>query len=102
MKDAIRKEFRGECEIADWNDVKRIPNINAWISSMRLKQGQTFMVTKSGKFTYGDKRQYFVLYSPYGELPMGFQIHDKIANKLFLGSWYGEPRQVLVKDRLNN
>ena len=67
---------------------------------MKLRRGQTFMVTKSGKFTYGDKRQYFVLYSPYGELPTGFLTHDQISNKLYLGSWYGEARQVLIKDRV--
>jgi len=102
LKDAIHREYRGDCEVADWNDLKAIMNIDGWIASMKLRRGQTFMVTKSGKFTYGDKRQYFVLYSPYGELPTGFLIHDKIANKLYLGSWYGEPRQVLVKDRRNN
>ena len=102
LKEAIRREYRGDCEVADWNDLKAIMNIDGWISGMKLRRGQTFMVTKSGRYTYGDKRQYFVLYSPYGELPTGFLIHDKIANKLYLGSWYGEPRQVLVKDRRNN
>lgn len=102
LKEAIRREYHGDCEIADWNDLKAIRNIDAWISSMKLRRGQTFMLTKSGRFTYGGNRQYFALYSPYGKLPTGFLIHDKIANKLFLGSWYGEPRQVLVKDRRNN
>jgi len=100
LKDAIRREYRGDCEVADWNDLKAIMNIDGWIASMKLRRGQTFMVTKSGRFTYGDKRQYFVLYSPYGELPTGFLTHDKISNKLYLGSWYGEARQVLIKDRV--
>lgn len=102
LKEALRREYRGDFDIADWNDLKAIRDIDGWISSMRLRRSQTFTVTKSGRFTYGGNRQYFVIYAPYGELPTGFLIHDKIVNKLFLGSWYGESRQVLLKDRRNN
>ena len=99
LKNAIQKAFYGEFQVADWNDLKALKNINKWISYRRLQDGQTFMVTRNGKYTYGDDRQYFVLYSSGGRPPAGFLVHDRISNKLFLGSWFGEPRQVLIKER---
>ena len=99
LKNAIQKAFYGEFQVADWNDLKALKNIDKWISYRKLKDGQTFMVTRNGKYTYGDDRQYFVLYSSGGRPPAGFLVHDRISNKLFLGSWFGEPRQVLIKER---
>jgi hypothetical protein len=98
LKEAVRHEFDGKCEIADWSDLKALPNIDEWISRVNLQRGQTFFVTRNGELTLGRTRQYFVLYSPSGRLPGGFAAHDQIRNKLFLGSWFGERRQILVKD----
>lgn len=101
MEEAIHQEFTGKCAIADWADLKAIRNIDGWISCVKLNRDQTFMLTRNGKFTSMGNRQYFVLYSPMGQLPTGFLVHDKINNKLFLGSWYGVRRQILVKDYRN-
>lgn len=101
LREEIRRDFNGKCEIADWSDLKALPNIDEWISRTRLQKDQTFFVTKNGELTLGRDRQYFVLYSPSGRLPSGFAAHDQIRNRLFLGSWYGERRQVLVKEFRN-
>ena len=98
LANAVDQEFRGKAEIADWNDLRVIDNVDAWALRVRLRPNDTFFVTRDGKFTFGSNRQFFVLYSPSGRLPAGFMVHDKIANKLFLGSWYGENRPILVKD----
>lgn len=96
---AVDREFGRGYAIADWKDLKAISNINAWISGMRLQHGQTFFITYNGKFIYSGQRQYFVYYSTTGRAPQGFLVHDKISNKLFLGSWYGERRSILVIDK---
>lgn len=98
LEEVVRKQYAGKCRVADWNDLKSIPDIRAWISFRRLQPGQTFFVTRDGKFTRSGKRQYFVYYSPTGRLPQGFLAHDQIGNQLFLGSWNGEKRQILVKE----
>ena len=92
-----QKELNRKCQIADWNDLKAIPNIDAWIASQKLTRNQTFFVTRNGQYFYSGKRQYFVHFSPDGKLPSGFLVHDQIGKRLFLGSWYGEKRQILVK-----
>lgn len=102
LRDEIRREFNGKCEMADWLDLKAMPNIDEFISRLRLQRDQTFFVTKNGELTLGRDRQYFVLYSPSGRLPVGFAAHDQIRNKLFLGSWYNERRQILVRDFRNH
>jgi hypothetical protein len=96
MKNVIRQEFGGNATIADWNDLKEIPNIDGWISCMHLNREQSFMVTRNGNLIYQGKRQYNVQYFPNGKVPAGFMIHDKIDNKLFLGSWYGLNANILV------
>lgn len=101
LDDAVRREFAGKCVIADWTDLKAIQNIDAWINSARLQRDQTFFVTKNGKLNFTGNRQFFVLYSPSGIIPSGFLAHDQIGNKLFLGSWYGVNRQILVKEIRN-
>ena len=98
LEKVVRQQFSGKCRVADWTDLKAMPDIGAWISFRGLKSDQTFFVTRNGKFTYSGKRQYFVHYSPTGILPRGFLAHDQIDNQLFLGSWYGEKRQILVKE----
>lgn len=98
LEDVVRRIYAGKCRIADWNDLKAMPDINAWISLRGLKRDQTFFVTRNGKFTFSGNRQYFVHYSPTGTLPPGFLVHDQIGNQLFLGSWFGEKRQILVKE----
>jgi len=98
---AARREFQGRCAIADWNDLKSIPNIDRWILRMDLQRDQTFFVTRNGKMIFAGNRQFFVLYSPSGRIPSGFIAHDRIDNKLFLGSWFGERRQILVKEFRN-
>jgi hypothetical protein len=97
----VRDEFHGRSSIADWNDLKAIPNIDRWISRMDLHRGQTFFVTRNGKNIFILKRQYFVLYSPSGRIPSDFIVIDKINNQLFLGSQIGERRPILVRDFRN-
>jgi hypothetical protein len=100
LSDIARKEFfKGA--IADWNDLKGIQNIDQWISCMNLQPGQTFFLTRDGKSTFSNNRQYFMLYVPNGQLPAGFLAHDRIGKKLVLGSWYGENRQILVNVIVN-
>lgn len=96
LQNVIRREFGSNSSMADWTDLKAIPNIDAWISCMRLQNEQTFMVTRNGKFTFSGKRQYNVEYFPTGRVPSNYLIHDQIGNKLFLGSWYGVKRNILV------
>lgn len=98
LKNAVKRDYRGEYQVADWNDLKRLRDIKRWITYRRLKSGDSFMVTRNGKFTYGSDRQYFVLYAPNGRVPAGFLVHDRILNMFFLGSWFGEPRHVLIKE----
>jgi hypothetical protein len=98
LNEAIRYEFHGRCFIADWIDLKSLSNIDAWIAFMNLQRNQTFFLTRNGNFTFNGNRHYFVLYSPNGQLPFGFLAHDQIDNKLFLYSWYGIKRQVLIKE----
>jgi len=97
LEAVAQKELNRKCQIADWNDLKAIPNIDAWIASQKLVKNQTFFVTRNGQYFYSSNRQYFVHYSPDGKLPSGFLAHDQIGKRLFLGSWYGEKRQILVK-----
>jgi hypothetical protein len=96
FQNVIRRDLGGNYTMADWNDLKRIPNIDAWISCMRLHREQSFMVTRNGNPIYSGKRQYNVQYFPNGRVPAGFMIHDKIDNKLFLGSWYGLNANILA------
>ena len=98
LEEAIRHEFRDNFQIADWNDLKVIRDIDAWALRVKLRPNDTFFVTLDSKFTFGSNRQFFVLYAPTGQIPSGFLVHDQIGNKLFLGSWYGENRPILVKD----
>jgi len=102
LEQAVREEFHGRSSVADWNDLKAIPNIDRWIERMDLHRGQTFFVTKNGKMTFILKRQYYVFYSPSGRLPSDFIILDRIDNKLFLGSQTGERRPILVRDFRNH
>ena len=96
FQNVIRHDLGGNYTMADWNDLKRIPNIDAWISCMRLHRDQSFMVTRNGNPIFSGKRQYNVQYFPNGRVPAGFLIHDKIDNKLFLGSWYGLNTNILA------
>ena len=98
LEQVVNREYQGKCIIADWNDLKSIPNIDRWINKMNLQRDVTFFVTKNGKLNFSPTRQFFVLYSPSGRLPAGFAAHERIDNKLFLGSWYGVRRPILVKD----
>lgn len=98
LEEAVRHEFAGRCEIADWNDLKTIPNVVMWASKLRLRPNQTFFVTRDGKSNFSQGRQYFVYFSPTGKTPAGFLVHDQIDRKLFLGSWYGTDRQIVVID----
>ena len=101
LPSVVRNEFSGKCTIADWNDLKGIQNIDQWISCMNLQSNQTFFVTKDGKSIFSSNRQYFILYVSNGQIPAGFLAHDRIGRNLILGSWYGERRQILVKELFN-
>jgi len=93
----IKLDYGYNFTIVDWDDLKDIPNINAWIDHMNLKENQTFFVAKGGKYFYGNKRQYYIHYSPKGKPYSGFLAHDQIGNKLFLGSWYNLNMNILLK-----
>jgi hypothetical protein len=103
---AAKRELGENYSVADWNDLKSIRNINEWIADVHLRNGWTFMLTFNGKLSYSGNRQYFVHYSTTGAPPSGFLVHDKIANKLFLGSWFDLNAQILAirtdNDRNNN
>jgi len=76
-------------KLADWNDLKKISDIEGWIKCMGFSDDQTFLVTKSGDGFYsGGTRHYFVHYFADGDVPGNWLVHDEIGNKLFLGSWY--------------
>jgi hypothetical protein len=85
----IRNEFGSGYTIADWNDLKRISNIDNWVSCMNLSDNQRFMVTKNGKYKYSANRQYYVKYAADGNPGGSFMVHAQIGGKLFLGSWDG-------------
>jgi hypothetical protein len=85
---AIQSELGTNYTIADWNNLKALPDINAWISCMNLEDNASFMVTRNGEYLYSGNRQYFVRHYPDGNVPGGWLVHDQIGNKLFLGSWY--------------
>jgi hypothetical protein len=98
LNEVARREFRENAQMADWNDLRAIRDIDSWAMHLNIRPNDTFFVTKGGQMTYNRNRQYFVLYSPSGRIPAGFLAHDRIDNKLFLGSWYGENRPILVKE----
>ncbi len=95
----VNRELGTGYDLADWNDLKSIRDIDAWIACMGLQNDQSFMVTMNGNYRFGNSnRQYFVRYAP-GGVPSSFAVHDRIADKLFLGSWHGLRQKVLVKKR---
>ncbi len=98
LDEQIRNEYRGKYEIADWEDLKRIRDIDKWAFANKLENGQTAFIARNGKLKYSNTRYYFVHYSPNGKLPAGFLVHDKIGGKLFLGSWSGVERCAIVKE----
>lgn len=98
LDEQIRREFRGKCVIADWEDLKRIRNIDDWAFANKLDYGQTAFIARNGKLKYSSTRYYFVHYAPDGKLPAGFLAHDRIGGKLFLGSWSGVERPAIVKE----
>jgi len=93
---AVQQEFGNDYTIADWSDLRAILNVDAWISCMGLKEDQMFWLTTYGNHYYSGTRHYFVRYSSDG-VPNTFLVHDQVANKLFLGSWYGFNFNILAK-----
>ena len=98
LNEQIRRDFRSKCEIADWEDLKRIRDIDEWAFANKLQSGQTAFIARNGKLKYSNTRYYFVHYAPNGKLPAGFLVHEKIGGKLFLGSWSGVERPAIVKE----
>jgi hypothetical protein len=99
LNSKIISEFGSSYSIADWNDLKAISDINAWISCMGLTNNEAFMVTKNSSYFYNNgNRQYFVQYFSNGSAPGSFLVHDKIGNYLYLGSWYGLNNTILAKN----
>ena len=94
LYDAVNKEFGSNYHIADWNDIKRIANLESWAKCMGFKEDETFMVTKGKLYKYGSKRQYFIRYSTNG-VENGFMVHAHIGN-FYLGSWYGLNANILT------
>ena len=99
LNTSVSRDLGAGHSIADWNDLKSIRNIDAWISCMGLQNGESFMITVNGnpRFRNGN-RQYFVRYAP-GGVPSNFQVHEQIGGKLFLGSWYDLNLKILGKQR---
>ncbi|MFO7657154.1 MAG: hypothetical protein R6W78_08810 [Bacteroidales bacterium] len=101
LNNAVNSEMGSSHIIADWNDLKSIRDIDAWIRCMGLQNGQSFIVTRNGLFRLNNgSRQFFVRYAPNG-VPSSFAVHDKIGDKLFLGSWYDLNQKILVKENIN-
>lgn len=98
LDEQIGREYRGKYVIADWEDLKRIRDIDEWAFANKMENGQTAFIARNGKLKYSSTRYYFVHYAPNGKLPAGFLVHDKIGGKLFLGSWSGVERPAIVKE----
>ena len=96
MQMIVRHEFGHDADVADWADLKEIRNADRWASCMNLHSSQTFMVTCNGKYLSDGVKQYFVRYQANGKVPFGFLVLDKIDNRLFLGSWVGDRRNILA------
>lgn len=97
LTQAAKNNLGSSYDIADWNDLKNINDIQSWIICMGISHDQTFLVTRNGNDFYSGNRHYYVHYSTDGLPYSGFLAHDKINNVLFLGSWYGLNMQVLGK-----
>lgn len=95
----VKDEFEGQYIVADWTDLEKISDLDEWISCMELENNQRFMLAKDGNFGVGAKRQYFVAYFENGDVPSNWQVHAKLDDKLFLGSWYGMNLPVLCKKK---
>jgi hypothetical protein len=95
---AIQGEFGSDYTIADWNDLVAIEDIDEWINCMELEdETERFMLTRDGEYFYNGNRQYMVCYYENGNVPGNWLVHDHIANKLYLGSWYDLDYHVLAK-----
>ena len=95
-QNAIQLELGNDYSVGDWNDLKAIPNIEEWIACVGLHNEQSFLVTRDGNPVYGGRRHYMAQYFAAGEAPANFLIHDRIGNKLYLGSWYGVTTNILA------
>ncbi len=97
LSQKVTEEFGNNYIVADWLDLLELSDIESWISCMNLTDGDRFMLTRNGEYIYGTNRQYFVAYLPDGTVPGGWLVHDQLADKLFLGSWYGLNSRILAK-----
>lgn len=94
----IKNDLGNNFELADWNDLKSITDIDDWIICMNLQHDDSFLIKREGKQFYNSgNRHYYVHYSTDGLPYSGFLVHEKINDKLFLGSWYGLNMKVLGK-----
>ncbi len=99
LASSVQRDLGRDYSVADWNDLKAIRNIDAWISCMGLQPGESFMVTLNGNPRLNNgTRQFFVRYAP-GGVSSSFAVHERIDNKLFLGSWHGLNLKILGKTR---
>jgi len=95
-QEAVQQSLGNEYSVADWADLKAIPNIEEWIACVGLRNEQSFLVTRDGNPIYSGKRHYIAQYFPSGHAPANFLIHDHIGNKLYLGSWFGVTTNILA------
>lgn len=93
----VKKQSGDNYSIADWNDLKSIKNIDEWIRDTKIRNKWKMMVTRDGNYTSSGNRQYFVQYFANGRPEKGFLVHDKIGDKLYLGSWSNLDAHILVK-----
>jgi len=92
----VQNEYGTTYSVADWNGLLAIADIDNWISCMGLQNLDWFLLTVNGQRKNGN-RHYFVQYFPDG-VPGYFAVHDQIANKLFLGSWYDIEMPILARN----
>ena len=101
LDQAVKSELGTDYTVADWNDLKALPDIDAWISCMGLTDIASFNVLRNGQQVSSGTRQYFVRYAPSGSVASTFLVHDQIGSYIYLGSWTGD-RLVLAKNESGN
>lgn len=101
----IRRELGEKYSLGDWNDLKAIRNIDEWIESNRLRNGDLILLTKDGNATSYGSRHYFVIYSTKGTRFPGYKSTDvieRIGDNLFLEAGNNLNAFILVLNNSRN
>jgi len=86
IEDSLQKEISPLFSLADWDNLKKHPDINGWLKCMGIEEDETFLISKGGSRIYSGNRHYYVHYSSDGKPYSSFLAHDQKAG-LYLGSW---------------